>query len=398
MFTTIPRDVAITLVENKLRISSFNYHGLTPEDIASLLKTILDNSFFQFEGKYYKQCKGLPMGSKLSGLLADIFMDDFETNLVEELHLCCYHRYVDDIFMLTTSTDHAKRILELFNAKNEKIQFDMELPDDTGKLSLLDFWVRIDNGMLQHGFYKKSARSSVMFSGKAAIPSSMKQNAILNEWSRIKSKCSSFDQIKWERMNLMKRLRQNDHVKIPNLSLTPVNIGTKRYLNINNDPVFYLNVPFISDSMNAMIKKTLKPIGLQIRLSHRTKRLKTIFQSSGDIVPTRTKKCEIKNCKVNSKLCYRSNVVYKIICTTCDAFYIGSTKRYMHTRVKEHLSIRTSTIFKHSLTCRAKWKFEIIASSTSVSDLRIKEAILINEMAPTLNVKEDLFSLRLVNT
>jgi hypothetical protein len=396
MFTTIPREDAIVLVKDRLKKVSFNYHGLTPEDITSLLSIILDNSYFKFDEKYYKQCIGLPMGSKLSGLLADIFMDEFETKLVDELPLCCYHRYVDDIFMLTPNKDEASRFLEIFNSQNVNIKFEIENPDPNGKLSLLDFWVKIENGTLQHGFYRKAARSSVMFSGDAALPTSMKRNTILNEWNRIKSKCLSIEQVIVERKNFTKRLCQNHHVKIPNLSLSSESGSIRKVLDNASDPVFYFNVPFISDAMDGMIKKTLKPLGLRIRLSHKTKRLKTVFQSSSNAAPTRSKKCELKNCLVKSNLCYRSNVVYKISCISCNVFYIGSTRRFFHIRVKEHLSNKSSAISKHSLTCRSKWKFEVIASSRTITDMRIKEAVLIQELSPLLNTKEDLHSLALV--
>lgn len=48
----------------------------------------------------------------------------------------------------------------------------------------------------------------------------------------------------------------------------------------------------------------------------------------------------------------RSNVVYKITCGSCPATYIGETKRYLGTRLKEHARYiknenTNSVIFRH---------------------------------------------------
>ena len=34
----------------------------------------------------------------------------------------------------------------------------------------------------------------------------------------------------------------------------------------------------------------------------------------------------------------RSSIVYKISCLDCNSFYIGETKRHLHTRIQEHMN------------------------------------------------------------
>ena len=52
--------------------------------------------------------------------------------------------------------------------------------------------------------------------------------------------------------------------------------------------------------------------------------------------------------KVRVPFDLRSHVVYKFVCGSCKADYIGHTKRYLWTRVKEHLEKdRNSYVCKH---------------------------------------------------
>ena len=52
-----------------------------------------------FNDKFYRQTFGLPMGSPLSPILADLFMQDLELVSLNKLSVTSlfYVRYVDDI-------------------------------------------------------------------------------------------------------------------------------------------------------------------------------------------------------------------------------------------------------------------------------------------------------------
>jgi len=87
----------------------------------------------------FKQNDGLPMRSRLSGLLVTIAMDDIERRcLLNTLNIIIYKRYVDDIFCLTTNEEMADTIYLTFNNSHPKIKFEIEKPLNNGKLSLLD--------------------------------------------------------------------------------------------------------------------------------------------------------------------------------------------------------------------------------------------------------------------
>jgi hypothetical protein len=68
------------------------------------LRMITNQSYFQYEGKFYKPNTGVAMGSSLSGILAEIFLQNLEQHrikhLLEDGNIIYYNRYVDDIFII----------------------------------------------------------------------------------------------------------------------------------------------------------------------------------------------------------------------------------------------------------------------------------------------------------
>ncbi|CAF4356108.1 unnamed protein product [Rotaria sp. Silwood2] len=79
LYTNIPVNKAIDITlkrveeSNKLKTLSF-----TKTDIKDLLNLALKNSYFECNGKYYKQKAGLPMGNALSPLLVGIYVDEYQ--------------------------------------------------------------------------------------------------------------------------------------------------------------------------------------------------------------------------------------------------------------------------------------------------------------------------------
>ena len=103
-----------------------------------------------------------------------------------------------------------------------------------------------------------------------------------------------------------------------------------------------------------------------------------------------------------------SSVIYEFCCSQfgVSVSYVGSTKRRLFDRVREHagVSIRTgkslsspsfSNIRQHALSCKCSisiGNFKILASSNP-SDLHILESIYIKEMSPNLNNQSSSFPL-----
>ena len=95
---------------------------------------------------------------------------------------------------------------------------------------------------------------------------------------------------------------------------------------------------------------------------------------------------------------FRSGVVYKISCTRCHSCYVGQTSRHLINRIKEHR--RAGPVGKHIKEC-AMDDLEIdnvviLASSKFTHQLMTLEALLINDIKPSLNTKDEYRSRALV--
>ena len=88
---------------------------------------------------------------------------------------------------------------------------------------------------------------------------------------------------------------------------------------------------------------------------------------------------------------FKSGVVYKIICPSCTASYVGETTRHLHVRFKEHQ--KTGPMKIHLSKCNTTLSdkdIEVLqASSRGETFLLTLEALHQRELKPTINTKEE---------
>ena len=76
-------------------------------------------SFFIFNGKFYKQCDGVAMCSPLGPTLANVFMCHFEKiwleNCSSHFKPIVYRRFIDDTILLFQSKDHVEKFRNYFH-------------------------------------------------------------------------------------------------------------------------------------------------------------------------------------------------------------------------------------------------------------------------------------------
>ena len=65
LFTSIPLQLALDCTENAIRNSTVEL-PLPTDDIVDLLNLCLTSTYFQYNGKHYKQLHGIAMGSPVS--------------------------------------------------------------------------------------------------------------------------------------------------------------------------------------------------------------------------------------------------------------------------------------------------------------------------------------------
>ena len=90
----------------------------------------LQNNFFNFDGKIYKQTDGVAMGSQLSPSLANAFLcfqEQIWLNYCpEDFKPVYYRRYIDDMFALFCSPEDLEKLTNYLNSKYKNITFSYE--------------------------------------------------------------------------------------------------------------------------------------------------------------------------------------------------------------------------------------------------------------------------------
>jgi len=153
LFTKVPVEESLTLL-----IQHFN------DDILALYKHVLTSTFYCVDGQFYEQTDGVAMGSPLSPVTANFYLEDFEMKAVKKAthKPACWYRYVDDTFVIWP---HGKGkqtdFLNHLNGIHNNIQFTMEIEDE-GHLPFLDIDIyRKTDGSLGHRAYRKPTHTNL---------------------------------------------------------------------------------------------------------------------------------------------------------------------------------------------------------------------------------------------
>jgi hypothetical protein len=76
--------------------------------ILNLLKEVLTHNYFAFQQTIYQPEQGIAMGSPISGIIAELFLQHFEDNNIKHLldtkSIAFCARYVDDILITYDTT------------------------------------------------------------------------------------------------------------------------------------------------------------------------------------------------------------------------------------------------------------------------------------------------------
>ena len=381
LYTSVPPEDAIQALEDLLEANPVTTTPFTPSQVSRLLTSIMKNTYFQYKDQVYHQVSGLPMGNNISGILAMVFMARLENQIVDNLNIGLYKRYVDDVLILTTNREEADHISNAMNKLNKHIRFETEHPNcynATASISLLDFCVSIDKeGNPRFCFYRKPAKKNTFPHATSALPCQAKKAAITNEMERIARTCTSTEDKKRQQSIFLNDLTARGYTK------TTTRTRRQKTTTAKPSELCYFELPFINDHTYHAIKKVFTAAQLPVRLYSKNRNLRSLLSRSRV-----AKTCTVRNCPLNEpKLCCTSGCVYEMRCLKCSQTYIGSTIRQLHTRIKEHLQRDSSSIFRHQEKCKTTFDVKVIARDRHPNRLRFKEAVCIQRQNPSINSK-----------
>ena len=80
LFTSVPIDPALNIIRDLLETDEKlnDRTVLSFQNIMELLGFCLHNTYFSFQNKFYEQVEGVAMGSPISPIVANLYMEHFE--------------------------------------------------------------------------------------------------------------------------------------------------------------------------------------------------------------------------------------------------------------------------------------------------------------------------------
>ena len=158
LFTNVPIDDAVQAVLQKLENGPglADRTTLTPALIADLLTFVLRSTYFQYNGSINEQKEGAAMGSPVSALIANLYMENFEEQAIttSSYEPRIWKRYVDDTFTILDRENIDDFLLHL-NNQQPSIRFTMETEKDN-KLAFPDIAVlREPDGCLSTSVHQR---------------------------------------------------------------------------------------------------------------------------------------------------------------------------------------------------------------------------------------------------
>ena len=177
---------------------------ISTDTLVELSDTVLNNNFFEFDGKIYRQKRGTAIGTKMAPSYAILFMDKFERDFLGKTELKPYvwWRYIDDIFMVWEHGEEAlKEFLQKLNSTHPSMKFTWKYSSET--IDFLDVQVSLSEGSLITDLYVKPtdthqylhASSCHVYHSKKSIPYSqaLRLNRICSNNSLFDKRCNQLE-------------------------------------------------------------------------------------------------------------------------------------------------------------------------------------------------------------
>eukprot|EP00253_Pinus_taeda_P032352 PITA_32352 len=320
-------------------------------DVVSLFTKIpLDEAI---QGVFYEKTSGVAMGSPISPIVANLYMEYFEKKALESYPLkpAWWKRFVDDTNIKWT---HGKPELDTFfihlNSISPEIKFTMELEENMRIPFLEILIIRKEDGSLGHKVFRKSTHTESYLHAESHHHPAQKFG-VLNTLSIRALRISDSEHLNEEKKHLVSTFKSIGYKKkeikraIEKAESKLLSYKPKAQDQPQGGKVFLPYIHGVTDKITKFLRK---------------KNIITHFSAPGTIRQgLRSVKDDIDKHQLKG--------VYKIDCS-CGKSYIGEIGHSLQTRLKEHGAdiknerSRTSALVEPS----AKTKHHICLESASI--------------------------------
>ena len=188
LYVNIPLRETLKITE--LMLNKENDEQVTKQIIA-LLDAILKQNYFEFQNNLYQPEKGVAMGSPISGIMAEVFLQHIEDKHIKHLldtkNIIYYTRYVDDILVIydtrhinyNTIQNYIKQIHNniLLNPTHE----------NNNQINYLDLTIIRNDSQLEIDIYRKPTTTNTTINYTSNHPTEHKTAAYRHYIKRMQT-------------------------------------------------------------------------------------------------------------------------------------------------------------------------------------------------------------------
>ena len=307
-------------------------------DIILLFEFCLKNTYFSFQDQFYEQVKGAAIGSPVSPIVANLYMEYLEQKALSTAPHAprFWHRSVDDTFVIHKEINK-QDFLQHINSVDPAIKFIVEDNKKDGSIPFLDTIFKPEaDGSLSITVYREPTHTDQYLQWDSHHHLSAKFSVIHTLSHRDQTVCSKPELLQQEKDHLKKALTK---CKYPKWALDKVekrrNRSTREVIDGANSQgttgaqavttevktTSHIVIPY-TQGLCKSIKKICGRYGIQAHFKGGST-IKNILVSPKD----------------NDPMVNQSGAIYWYQCGDlgCDDEYIGETSRTFGERYKEHL-------------------------------------------------------------
>ena len=299
--------------------------SLLVSDIVELLRFCMSTTYFVFRGVIYEQVYGTAMGSPVSVVIANLYMEWFEQTALRtapaHIRPRLWKRFVDDIWEVIKRGTEPELTAHLNQVDpTGNIQVTSE-PETDRKLPFLDSLSNHhSDGSLTFSVYRKKTHTDQYLHFRSNHPLNHKLGVVRTLMDRCESIVSTPEDKAAEQDHIRKALEMNGYPKwafkrVEQQRSKPKSKDTNKSQQKSKGTVSIPYVPRTSEACARVMKK----YGIN-----------TVMK------PTNTLRQALVKPKDKRPLTDSTGVVYSIPCHQCPKTYIGETGRKLGVRIEEH--------------------------------------------------------------
>ena len=346
---------------------------LSVAQVVDLLNLCLTTTYFVYAGCFYAQREGAAMGSPVSPVVANLFMEHFEQKaLATFLHpIKFWGRYVDDALSILKTAQEDGLFTHLNNV-DKRIQWTKEQSVNRSIAMLDERITAKEDGHLTFSVYRKSTHTDQYLQYDSHQPLQHKLGVVRTLSHRARSICSTPEALDAEMKHLEKVLSISGYPRPKDFlcnSTSKKKVPHPRTQS-NTRSRGNLSIPYVQGVTEAISRRFRKHGIITHARAHDTIRRK---------LPTPKDKDPLSD---------QAGVVYHIKCQDCDSDYIGETDRKLHKRVADHTRANNTGAVQahlaptgHSLSDEQR----VLARDHRWFQRGVRESIHIRTRKPTLN-------------